>query len=228
MPTDVDIANMALGHIGVKVRISNLQTENSSEATACRTFFETVRQETLGEFAWPFASKIVALSLIQDNSLLGLGNVNPPYEYQYVYQLPSDCLKPWRIMTGFRQDYRQSRAIYKIVGNQIYTDWQYAYLEYTSEPPDDSLYPADFSIALSFKLAFFLIPSLTAGDPFQKAPQMIAFYTAAIGRAQAKAFNDEQPAEDVQSEFVRIRSGTTWDWGNRGNWFAMPVGFFIE
>ena len=229
LPTnDTAIANMALGHLGIQTAIASLQNENTESAVACRKFFETSRQETIGDFAWNFAQKQVALSLILDHMTLGAAYTNPPYEYQYVYQIPSDCMRIGRIMSGLRQDTRQSRVQMKVVGDKIYTDMQYAYLQYTCLPPDDSLYPPDFALTLSYKLAFYIIPSVSAGDPFQKAPQMVAFYTSMINKAEANSMNQDQVGQDVQSEFVRCRQGTDWMWGTRSQWAAFAGGFIVE
>lgn len=195
-----DICNLALSHLGVGKEIANLETENSEEAQTCRRFYETVRDQTLRDFAWPFATRIAALALVDEE---------PNDEWDYSYRFPSNALKIRRILSGIRNDSRQTRTPYKIAGDTsgslIYTDMEDAEIEYTIRVTNPLRYPPDFLMALSLRLASYIAPRLTGGDPFKLGNRALELYAFEIGKSEASAANEEQPDETPESEFVQER-----------------------
>ena len=191
---------MAISHLGEGKEIANIDTEQSEEASACRRFYDTARDATLRDFPWTFATKIVSLSLIEED---------PTEEWEYSYRYPSDCVRAKRILSGVRNDTRQSRSPYRILKDDaariIYSDEENAKLEYTERVEDPSFYPADFEIAFSFRLAAYIAPRLTKGDPFKLRNEALNMYNFEISRAKATLLNEEQPDEEVDSELVRMR-----------------------
>lgn len=200
MASATEIANMAISHLGTGKEIANIQTENSSEANACRRFYQTALDETLRDGTWPFATKFATLNLIEQN---------PTIEWLYSYQYPVDCKHAKRIVSGVPNESRQDRLPYKIVnvptGRAIYSNQQNAQLEYTVAVDNPDLFPDDFKMALSFRLAHYIAPRLTKGDPFKMGDRAMRMYEFEINRAKATAFNEEQPDELPESEFVRFR-----------------------
>lgn len=203
MASKTQIANMALSHLGVGVEIANIETEQSQEATACRRFYDVALQATLRDYQWPFATKQATLSLIE--SLTASTD-----EWDYSYRYPSDCIDARRILSGTRNDSRQSRAPFRILKDSsariIYTDQENAILEYTELVDDPGFYPPDFQLAFSYRLAYLIAPKLTKGDPFGLMDKIMKLYDAEISRAKAASVNEEQADELVDSEFVRMRS----------------------
>lgn len=199
MASDIQIANLALGHLAIGKTIASL-TENSSEARACNLFFDISREATLRDFPWPFASKIETLGLVESA---------PNSEWDYSYRYPSDCLMFHRILSGSRNDSRQTRVPYKIsqdsTGKLIFTDAEDAVCEYTVNADNPGMYAPDFSIALSYRLAAFIAPRLMGGDNFKMGIQAMQLYEATISRAKASALNEEQPDELPDSEFITGR-----------------------
>ena len=196
------VANMALSHLGTGKEIASL-TENSEEANSIRRFSEEARKKVLEDCEWPFATKFAVLGLVEETPVEN-------DEWGYSYRYPSDCLKPRRVLSGFRNDDRQKRIPYRIgrddQGLLIYTDQQNANLEYTVNEDDYNIMPAGFTMALSFYIALRIAPRLTKGDPFKIMRDLEDQYMKEIGRAQANRFNAEQPDHPVESEFIRIRS----------------------
>jgi hypothetical protein len=203
--SETEICNLALSHLGVGKEIAALETERSDEASACRRFYDTARDETLRDFAWPFATKIAALGLLTDSD----DDDHPTEEWTYQYQEPSDSLAFRKIQSGTRNDSRASRISYRKAygeaGTVIFTDQEDAIGEYTIRVDDPQRYPSDFVMAFSFRLAALIAPRLTAGDPFKMAERSIRLYQLEISKAQASAFNEEQTDEDPDSEFIRAR-----------------------
>jgi len=202
--SNTEISNLALSHIGIGKEIANLEAEKTQEAAACRRFYATALDVTLRKFAWPFASKIAALGLIET-----LTDTNTDAEHTYSYRYPSDCVKARRILSGIRNDTRQSRVHYKILsdtaGRIIHTDQINAELEYTFRADDPSLYPNDFAMALSYRLAGYISARLTKGDPFKIRAEVLQLFEFEVTQARSTAGNEEQPEELPDSEFVRTR-----------------------
>ncbi len=199
--TEVEIVNMSLSHLGIGKEIANLTTETSQEASAARRYYGVARDTVLRDFPWPFATKITTLSLVASN---------PNDEWAYSYRYPSDCLYIRRILSGIRNDYRESRVPYKIAqdsaGLLIFTDQGTAQVEYTIKAIDPLRYPADFSMALSYMLAALIAPKLTGGDQFKLGDKAFKLYYLLLTQAAAKAFNEEQPDVEPDSEFIRGRN----------------------
>lgn len=84
MPTNVDIANMALRLVGGR-KITSF-TEASESAASVDQFYENVYRASLREFRWNCA--IVRKALSSDSTA-------PIFEYDYRYRIPTDplCLR---------------------------------------------------------------------------------------------------------------------------------------
>ncbi len=198
--TEIAICNMALSHLGISKEIANLETELSQEAAACRRFFEQARDNTLRNYPWPFARKISTLALVE---------TDPNDEWGYSYRAPSDFIRLCRILSGQRNDTAQSRVPYKVgrdtSGILIFTDKEDAEVEYVIRETDPTRYPSDFSMALSLRLASYIAPRLTAGDPYKLGDRALQLHLMEVGRAEESSINEEQEEQLPDSEFVRER-----------------------
>lgn len=200
MASSTEICNFALSHLGVGKSIANLDTERSEESNVCRLFFETARDATLRDFAFPFATKIAALALVEEE---------PNTDYGYSYQVPTDCLKIHRILSGTRNDTRQSRVHYKLsygdAGTVVLTDAESAVIEYTVQVTDTARFTPDFILCLSFRLAAYISSRITGGDPFKVGDRALRAYEMELNKAKLSAINEEQDEEVPESEFIRDR-----------------------
>ncbi len=201
MASKVGIANMALSHLGVDKPIGNLTTEQSSEAHTIRTFYDIARDKALKEGPWPFSTRFAVLALVEEE---------PTTEWGFSYRYPSDCLSIHRILSGIRNDSRQSRAPYKIgaddSGQLVYTDSEDAEIEYTARNDDPSTYTDEFELAFSYLLASLAAPRLTSGDQFKLGERARRLYEFEIAVAGTNSANEEQPDEEVEAESIRART----------------------
>jgi hypothetical protein len=201
MTSKTEISNLALSHLGISSDIANLDTEKSEEATACRRFYELAKKSTLSDIDWTFATKFETLGLIEEN---------PTSEWRYSYRYPVGCLNFRRILSGLRNDTPESRVPYIILtddaGKIIYTDEQNAESEYTQDVTDTTLFSEEFVLALSFRLAAYVAPRVTGGDPFKLKKDMLAQYGIEIKNAKKKNMNELQVELPPESEFIRTRS----------------------
>lgn len=200
MSSETEISNIALSHIGNSKEIQNLQTDRSAEGSACRRFYTPALEESLRDFAWPFTTKIADLGLVEED---------PNDEWNFSYRYPSDCEMFRRILSGIRNDTRQSRVTYKIgrdsQGLLIFTDQEDAQAEYTVREDDPDRFPSDFVMAFSLLLASYIAPRVTNGDPFKLGVRAFELYAFSIAKARNNALNEQQDDEPPQSEFIRGR-----------------------
>ena len=199
MASAVEICNLALSHLRHSKRIASF-SEQSEEARLCSLFYETTRDLVLRDVRWPFATTTKALGLIEEQ---------PNTEWAYSYEYPSDCLLARRILSGVRNDTRAARVPYKIAYDDgakvLFCDRENAVLEYTVAITDTSLFAPDFVMALSYRLAFYLAPTLTGGDPDNLGQRAMQMYALEKSAATANAFNEQQDEEIPQAELINFR-----------------------
>lgn len=193
------IWNMALSHLGQGKEVQD-EDENSAAAGACRRFYDQVVDEALGDFRWSFNRKFATLALIE---------ADPTDEWAYAYRVPSDCLTVRRILSGIRND-TNATAIPFIIGQDdsgrlLYTDMENAQVEYGVRLDGTSRFPADFARALSFLLAVYIAPRVTAGDPFGLRKDAMSLYENAIGKAMSHDANQGRADQAPDSEFISVR-----------------------
>ena len=199
MSSITEICNLALGHLGSSKTVTDAETELSAEAKTFRRFYETVRDATLKDFSWPFATKYETLGLIESD---------PTDEWGYAYQFPSDCISMQRIVSGNRNETEAERIVYKIArigsAKTILTDQPDAIAQYTMKLTDPGEYTPDFVLALSFHIAFMIGPHLAKSDPkmIEGAERRYVNY---ISQARAQAYNEEQPDVLPEASYILAR-----------------------
>lgn len=199
--SEVTIANMALSFLGHGRAIASL-TERSAEAIAANEFYEQARDETLEARDWAWATKVAALSLVEelesDDVLADLGS--------FTYQYPADCAKMRRILSGSRVDNQSTgvplRFVYATTGRYIVTDMEEAVAEYTKRVEDVGFWPKAFRRAVAYSLAGYIAPRL-AMAPLM--PQMRALYEAELSKAMALSAEEEWPEPPPATESIQAR-----------------------
>lgn len=214
MATDVlSVWNLALRHLGNSNTVASL-TEASAEARACSAFYQQTQDEVLGDFPWPFATKTSLLALVQER---------PTPEWRYSYRYPVDCLSMRRILSTIGTTppppnilyvYTRNPDLFQVIrfriaadsaGSLIYADWPYAMAEYTMQITDVTRYSAQFVQAVALKLALYIAPSVTGGDPFKLGQRAAAMYQNILDQAQANALNEQFPDVAPDDDFIQAR-----------------------
>lgn len=200
MASITDICNLAISHLGISKDIANVTTEQSAEAKACRRFLDIARETVLKDYNWPFATKMATLNLVEED---------PNDEWAYSYRYPSYCLHARRILSGFRDDTDLTRIPYKITqddqGILIYCNTENAILEYTLNTKNVDLFSSDFKVAFSYRLAYYIAPRITAGDPFGLGDKAFQKYVLEIQRASANAFNEDKSSLPLTTDSISAR-----------------------
>lgn len=201
MNSITEICNLAISMLGVGEEIADYTTEDSEEARACRRFYEMARDNVLRDFPWSFANKIgIGLAEVEED---------PNNNWAYSYRYPSDCIAFRKILSGTRNDTRQSRISFELGadddGRLIFTDMDEAEGEYTFKNENVAQYPYDFVEALACRLAYLIAPRIAGGNSANKKAEMLQLYMMAISKAQKTTANEQQPDVEPESEYIRAR-----------------------
>lgn len=188
------ICNVALGRIGSRQLLSDFDTDARAEGVACRTYYSMCEAIVLRAMHWPFATKEVALALLDTNT------TSPLYEYQY----PTDCLFIQNIFTADTKGTVGSRPSvsipYEVTGvtegnaKRILSDYEDLICRYTMSnvsPTSISagLYDANFIDALAYLLASNICLMLGQKEIH---PAMYRQYEMSLNNARALANDEEQ------------------------------------
>lgn len=200
MTSVVSICNLALTNIGAK-SINDL-AEASTEARACKQFYEITRDMMLQAYPWRFAGKTQALAELANNK---------PGAWQYAYKRPGDCLKVRWIRPAYSDTDPSPLTLqdevttpYEIEGETIYCGLSPAFLRYTFKLVDPSKYPPMFVEALAWNLAVRLAMPITRDPNIRKEAFQLAMASAAS--AQAADANEVRETSDHDSQFVTGRA----------------------
>lgn len=135
MPSKIAICNAALALVGDN-RINSL-LEDSEGARQCAAWWDIARDAVLASHPWNFAMKRVSLARLSDA---------PTFDYDYAFQLPSDCLRVWETDDD---DYP-----YKIEGRTLLSDRESVKILYIARIEDTTYYSPVFVEALALHLAW--------------------------------------------------------------------------
>jgi len=213
MVANVDIANMALGHLGTRATISDL-TENSTEAREINRWFVQIRESLLRQLDWNFARVTQTLAL----------SGTAPTRWAYSYAYPSDCLKFWRLDLGDGLFYpNEPRAKFEIgsdgTGRYVWCNIDQAVGVYTQRVTDPTLFDPEFVTAFSTALAAMVCLPIT--NKADLAAALKGQAAALIERAKADNAN-----EAVTNESERLAESLTvrgYDMAPNDSWPWMPV-----
>lgn len=226
MPTQLSVANLALAHLMIGKPIGAMN-EATQSARVMTQFYAQARDEVFRDFNWPFARRFAQLVLVSGPT--------PPAtpDFPYSYRSPV-ALAIRDVIVGSRRPgapfiggsvfsafgaYDQpmpaaSRITFEVGGDDtgqlIYTDAApdltngLPIVEYT-KAVDEAQWASDFTAAVSFKLAWYAAPALTAGDPHKLGDRAMGGYLDALGRAKANSRNEQQDDQDPEAGSISAR-----------------------
>ncbi len=182
MSSEVDICNDALGVCGDVANISSINPpDTTAQAGHCARFYPRARDQLLEMHPWNFATKRQALALTTETLS----------QWQYVYSLPSDCLRALVVLDpAAPDDFSTPIPLYGVYpypypgqnnipavyspqpfvvetdsnGNKVlYTNQQNASLTYVSAITDTTKFSPLFTEALTILLASKLAGPIIKG-----------------------------------------------------------------
>lgn len=174
MASEVDICNLALGHLGDTATVASLDPpEGSAQAEHCARFYPIARDSLLEMHPWGFATKRVQLAQ--------LGTGWPEWDYSYAQ--PADALNIIAVLPPYAtDDYSQGLSNVPVAAggsyvpqafsceldangaDVIYTDQEDAVLRYTALVTDTTKFSPLFVMSLSWHLASMLAGPILKGD----------------------------------------------------------------
>lgn len=145
MPSDVEIANLALAKLGDEGEISAL-TEDSRAARAINGCYAAMRDAVLRDHPWNFATRRVQLAPLLDAPAWGGLNA---------FELPADFL---RLLEA------EGDPDWQIEGRTILAATSVLNLRYTARIEDSGLYDPLFAEALACRIAQQLALRITGSS----------------------------------------------------------------
>lgn len=219
MASEVDICNLALGHLGDTATIASIKPpEGSAQSEHAARFYPIARDSLLEMHTWGFATKRMKLAQLTSNYS----------EWNFCYAQPVDALNILAVLPpdanddystrfsptdtpGFYHNYTPLIAAGRYVpqayscealddGTEvIYTDQEEAVLRYTSVATDTSKFSPLFVLTLSWHLASFLAGPLLKGDvgaaEGKRCAQMMAAYLS-------KALQSDSNQRNIKPEHI--------------------------
>ena len=176
----VGLFNQALALLGGE-QLSSVEApwEDSTLGRLCLNNFPPVLDLALNAHDWSFALCRVTLAEKAPGR----------------YALPSDCLRPVRVIGG---------RPFVLEGFDLLTPAAPAELLYVRRVEDPALWPPNFRTALAWGLAAVLAPA--RNNDIQKQQLCLQQYQLNLSEAMARDNNSQKP-EDPPSEWVLARNG---------------------
>lgn len=148
----VDIANMALAHLG-KAEITSL-SESTIEARTANFWYDKVCRVAKARSLWTF-----------DRAIRALAEVANDYEERWAhkYERPNDAAKIARMIPRFDPLDRTSAPPipYQQLGDAVYCNESPAKADILLDGTNPTNWPDDFALAVSYLLARNMAPKLT-------------------------------------------------------------------
>lgn len=203
MSSVVQLCNMALSHIGSEAQVASISPPDGSvEAGYCATFYDQARTEMLEPGTWRFSLNRATLA-----ELSNLSEV-----WAYAYALPSDCLRPLRVLrpgegltvftqydSTFQPNDRGS-ADFDVEGQVLFSNHPEATLIYVRDVTDTGKFTPSFVTALSYLLSSYLAGPILKGtegarvaDAMRQRAMGIADTSATASANASSAYNDVTP-----------------------------------
>jgi hypothetical protein len=203
-----EIANLALGRLGVSISVSDFDLENSTQAKVIKRQFQSSLDTLLESHPWNFATKYEALSLISEN-------VNPNVRYRYAYSYPAQCLVIRSLGMDGVFSHENEYTDTNIQWEEIYTGgtptlltWvEDAHACFTVAINQDQQMPTHFGRALAAQLAMDIAPSLITNNFGKVRDTLYAAARSDISLGVANDLGRQPKHRDAPSPFIRARLG---------------------
>ena len=196
--TELQIANMALRHIGMK-KLNDLNGVDPS-TRAINEFFDICRDDVLGEFEWPFASVQFELDESAEDALLG---------YAFMYDYPTQNVATvWTVYNSATADKKHEqdfevRYLPDEDKRVILTNLDEAFCDYSHIVTNMDVWSPKFVSALSFRLASEICPGLTGDD--KKAATMLDIYNAILRESKRISSSEKSKKPNQTSSYQQAR-----------------------
>jgi hypothetical protein len=216
MPSVADIWNMALSHVGADANVvSTAPPDSSVEAGYCNRFWPIARKLGLESHPWTWAKTRGTLAAV----------TNPSTTWAYAYALPSDCVRPLRVLqsqtvTDFigwpwlpaptadeLQLWSESgSALFQVEDGVLLAHEPDAVLLYTRDITDTTKYSTGFTMFVGYLLASYIGPPIVKGVEGIKLGRGLLEMATLMGkRAAAEDANRSSETSEYVPDAIRRR-----------------------
>ncbi len=199
--SDVQIAKLALNHVGDRYDITSL-TEASNEAEQINLVYDTVRDALIREHPWKFAKRYVSPATLA-------GTVPAGWTYMFTY--PSDGLRVWRIVNPLDPAGDTLPPLkFDVIRNAddvkvIVTDEEEPEFEYSKRVTNSSEFDHLFDWAFSWRLAENIAMAVTGDAGIAGRTAQMA--NVHVGNAKQEDSNEGISREQSRDpDWIRARS----------------------
>lgn len=194
MASEVDLCNVALGHLGDAATVSSISPpEGSAQAEHCARFYPIARDALLATHAWGFATR---------RATPAQHNANVP-GWQFSYAQPNNTVNILAVLGPDDPDPMAGRIEatghpYVCESNStgtptIYCNVPKAVIHYIHRETNPDRFPALFATALTWQLASMLAGPLIKGESgMNEAKRCSAMAEVYIGQAWAADSNQRR------------------------------------
>lgn len=219
MSSEVDICNLALGHLGDDATVASLDPpEGSAQAEHCARFYPMARDLMLDAHRWGFNTRRAPLALL---------SATPPSPWRYAYAQPADTLN---LISVLAPDALDDNSIglpayggYACMPNEqpgaytpqpfisetddngelvIYTNQANAVLRYAARVADTTKFPPTCVQGLAMMLASMLAGPVLKGETGIKA--------AALWGDRADKWLTRAKESDANQQRQPVAQNTSW------------------
>lgn len=207
MASEVDICNLALGHLGDEATVSSIDPpEGSAQAEHCQRFYPMARNTVLESHAWGFATRRKAL--------VEHATATPPASWAFTYVVPNGCLRALSVLPPEATDDTDSQDFVQEIledGTKvIYTSAEDATLRYIALIEDTTKFSQLVVNAIARLLAAYLAGPVIKGTTGMKVSEgQLQWYTKIdLPKAQAADANARQsePYKDFTPGGIAARA----------------------
>ena len=185
MTSIVEICNLALDRLGSK-NIMALD-ESSKQARTCNNCYEAIRDATLRDYPWQFATKRHTFAQLA---------ATPEYEYDHAYSLPSDFIRLVEL-------YEMDSESWEIEDNKIVCNVDTLYGKYIYRLTDPTKFAPDFVIAYSKHMAAHMAYKIT-GDR-NLAQEVRGEYVGLLGMSEFVDSSEQSDQKLAAEDWISAR-----------------------
>lgn len=206
--SDVDIVNMALGHLGDEANVSSIApSDGTAQADAAARVYAHIRDWLLERFPWKFALRRATLA---ERSDITMGS------WDHVYAEPNNCLRIVNILpSGYLTD--NAGVDYDTETDDtgqglILTDAQDATGRFIARITDPGKFTPGFTEAFSWFLAASLAGPIIKGETGRaEAIRCVQMATIAFASAAGLSANQARVRLNHIPDFIAARGGVDPD-----------------
>ena len=189
--SNVDICNMALGHLGAN-KINNIETPNTKEEIVCSDYYDIARRDLYRDCRFQFTMDIKTLAEeeIQDNFIFKNASA----------KFPQDYIDLLYLIIGERIIFNDGK-LYRIYCNRIRTNFEPPYtICYIKDITNVNEMTPDFKLLLSYYLATLIGNRL--GVSQDKMNYCIQQYNERLIKVKAHNGLDNPPFNYKHSNYI--------------------------